>query len=197
MNNSELSEKYAEQLKTGKSFIYGIKDTVNPNQKQLEIAQQVETGVEQGTIDFNAVSLGWKNTTINRHWQGISTENLAKMGGNTVIGKSVSEAYAALFGGEIIPVSIKVDQYTKVTEPLLFKSNVIDPIHAGREGAKPMLNPQTGATIKHNGEEIYRRTSLAQGEYNPAVHGIKLSYDTVTAPVGSGVSVTNEVPAIA
>jgi hypothetical protein len=198
MNNAELSLKYAEQLKSGKAFIYGVKPTSNPNQMQLEIAQQISSGLEtSGPIDFNAISLGWKSTSIARHWQGISVDNLQKMGGNLVIGKPLDEAYAALFNGDIVPVSIKTEYYTKTTDPLAYKTNVIDPVHAGREGAKPVVNPQTSMEMTHNGEKVYRKTSLLQGEFTPQTHNLRLQYDTVEVGTGAAVEKAIEAPAIA
>jgi len=198
MTNSELSMQFAAQLKTGKPFIYSVRDTANPNQKQLEIAQQVPTGTENTEVDFISLSLGWQSTTINRHWHGISTENLAKISSDgPVVGKLVEDAFAALLSSEVVPCSIEVEHYTKETDPLAFKTNVIDALQAGRNPAKPVENPRTKMVMKHNGNEVYRKTKLAVGNFDPAKHLKKLTYDTVEAAVGTGVSQAQTAPAVA
>jgi len=196
MKNDQLVENFSAQLETGKAFIYGITPTSNANQMQLEIAQRVQSKIDGG-VNFNAVSLGWTDSTIIRHWQGVAVTQLEKMGGDSIIGKTCETAYASLFDGEVIPVSIKTEQYTKTTEPVLYKQNVVDPTHSGRTGASALENPTTKMVLTHKGDKIYRKTSLVQGVYNAAEHSTKLVYDTANVAVGETATAMEKAPAIA
>lgn len=159
LKNSEIQQRFASQLSSGRVFLVDVKDTKNPDVKQLEFAQQADLGSNQGSdADILQTLMGWSTGTILRTWQNASMQVLE--GISLTPGAFAEDVLAQT--GLAGPFSLQVTEYTEETDPLKYNQNVIAPIHEGRAGAKAKVNPSTDEVITYQGKPVYRHVALVR-----------------------------------
>ncbi len=183
LTNLEIKERFAEQLRTGRAFIVGLKPTTNPDYKQLEIVQSVELG--DRTPSVTAALLGWSTETILRSWQNVKTEIATRIAAVITPGAFADDVMAQV--GLTGVFNLQLTEYTEETEPIMYSRNVTQPILEGKTGASPKKNPATDTIITYQGKPVYRNVQLVPGD---AINTLLMS-DSRTSVVNSALGVTS------
>lgn len=159
LKNSEIQERFAEQLASGRVFLVDVKDTRNPEVKQLEFAQRVELTDREGSdADILQTLMNWSTGTILRTWQNASTQVLGDLELTPGQPADTLLARAGLTG----PFSLQITEYTEETDPLKYNRNVVTPILEQRSGAKAKINPSTNEVVTYQGKAVYRDVTLVR-----------------------------------
>lgn len=159
LKNSQIEEQFREQVESERVFLVGIKDTVNPDVKQLEFAQKVnlrDSG--ESNADILQTLMGWSSGTILRTWQNVSSQVLERL--NPRPGMFADDVLRP--AGLVGPFSLQITEYTENTNPVKFFQNVTTPILKQKSGAKAKINPQTGETVMFEGKPVYRDVTIVR-----------------------------------
>jgi hypothetical protein len=159
LTNSELSEKFAEQIESNQVFIVDAQDTSNDEFRMLYLAQKSNIG---NADEANALFLGWTGQIVR------SLRNLAK----AQIANVQKALKVKLEVGDVLPQEWNI-QVTDTVSPESLATWV--------NGDGEMMEEQPrkfGAShptfpgevcVDINNQPIYRRTSLVKGTPNNIV----------------------------
>lgn len=169
INGQTVRELFGTQLNTGRAIFVGIQNTRNEDYKQLVIVQEVS--FEDGSQDINQILLGWKNTNLLFCWRNVNSSILSPVINKLQPGMFLDEVMEIITPqAKGISFNLKLEEYTKNTNPALYLNSVVKPEQEGKNGASPKINPQTNEVITYQGEPIYRAVEMVMGN---AIH-IKL-----------------------